>query len=539
MDDAFQAIADEMDLESAVRRGSERNDLLPPRLEDGVLGEVGKRFSEGLKTRVERGRYDPIPAETILVPKPGNTTRPASLLTLSDRIVFDAIVEILRPRIETALLGSEVVLWPRGLTTDKRWSTFQASPLINDKASFVAIADVTGFYETIDHERLRDALVSATGRRAAVNALIEFLGRVMRAPRGIPQGLAASDPIATAYLAPVDSAMARACVDYSRHGDDIRIAAPSLSQARHALYLFEQELRRIGLLVNSSKSIIMRRAVYEETLASSANVNEETRKALLASRVSAIRKDQKQLEQALDEAGREQLGWDLFYHGTISLAEAIQELEPHLLPTDMDVAIKVLRDALSRFPGTEGGLTREEFHVRATSSLIRLAAGKSPLAIDLVGDLSARFPEKTEVIATYLAAQRENAATSVIGTVIGILRDDRFRTAWETAWLPHVLTRFAAKLSDEDLTVVRRLALDEEQSTLCRVAALKVLGLCGELEHAVVRRIWNTAPPCFRPDLVAAVHHARKKQTWCDNFLAGVVEDPVNKVVMRHLERAA
>lgn len=63
--DPFQQIVDALDLDSAVRRGSERNDLLPPRMEDGVLGEVGKRFSESLRTKLERGRYDPTPAEWV------------------------------------------------------------------------------------------------------------------------------------------------------------------------------------------------------------------------------------------------------------------------------------------------------------------------------------------------------------------------------------------------------------------------------------------------------------------------------------------
>ncbi len=83
--------------------------MLPPRHEDGVVGELGKRFSEGLRGRLERGRYDPSPAVFIYVPKPGNTTRPGALLTLADRIIYDALINELRLRIDAALLGSDVV----------------------------------------------------------------------------------------------------------------------------------------------------------------------------------------------------------------------------------------------------------------------------------------------------------------------------------------------------------------------------------------------------------------------------------------------
>lgn len=535
MKDVFQLLVDELDLESAVRRGSERNDLLPPRPEDDVLGEVGKRFSETLRTRLERGRYDPTPAQVLLVPKPGNTTRPAAMLTLADRVVLDAIVSLLRPRIETELLGNGIVMWPRGELTPKQWPAFEAAPL-SGAAKVVAIADVTGFYETIDHERLRDILMLATGRRNAVNALIDFLGRVMGGPKGVPQGLAASDPIATVYLSAVDAAMARASIEYSRHGDDIRIAAASVSQARGALYLFEMELRRIGLLVNGAKAIIMARETYETVLANSAKASDEAREALIQSRVAEVKADRHKLERAFEETKTTHLGWNLFYHGTISLSEAIEELAPHLEPNDMDVAIRVLRDALTRRPGTSDALSREEFHIRVTSSLVRLAAGKSPLAIELLGDLLRQFPEKTEVVASYLAAQGEAASTAVVATLIDALREDRFRTDWEVVWLLHVLCKFAPSLLPEQTETVRRIALDEQQGMYCRVEALKVLAKLGELNHALVLRLWNTAAPFFRTDLVRAAHHARGHEKWCEAFLAGVVEDAVNKVVLRHLD---
>ncbi len=114
MPNVFEDVVDALDLEAATRRGSERN-----------------------------GRYDPVPAVFIYVPKPGNTTRPAALLTLADRVIYDALVHELRPRIDAALLGPDVVFWPRGVPTDKRWSGFEAAPLASNPA-YVARADITG-----------------------------------------------------------------------------------------------------------------------------------------------------------------------------------------------------------------------------------------------------------------------------------------------------------------------------------------------------------------------------------------------------------
>jgi hypothetical protein len=158
------------------------------------------------------------------------------------------------------------------------------------------------------------------------------------------------------------------------------------------------------------------------------------------------------------------------------------------------------------------------------------------LAIEHVANLLAGFPEKTEVVASYLISQSQQVGSAVVAEVIRILDDDRFKTDWEVVWLLTVLRQFVAALDANQILSVKRLAYDEDQSVFSRVEAIKLLGMLGELEHSVVRRLWNTAAPCFHPDLVAAAHYARSKASWCDAFLAGVVEDPVNKVVIRHLE---
>jgi hypothetical protein len=531
MPNAFQEVVDALNLEAATRRGSERNDLLPPRHEDGVAGELGKRFSEGLRMRLERGRYDPSPAVFVYVPKPGNTTRPAALLTLADRVIYDALVDVLRPRIDAALLGPDIVYWPRGTKAEKRWREFESAPLARGSA-YVARADITGFYECIDHEVLRETLMDITGRRAIVNALIEFLGRVMGAGRGVPQGLAASDPVATAYLHLVDASMSRECLDYYRNGDDIRIASGSLGDARKALYVFELELRRRNLLANNSKSIIMRAESYRAALEEGNRITEETKKALLQARIDEL-EDPEKIQELLDKAGRDDLGWAFFYHGTVSFSDLVNQLADHVTPSDTEVAASVFLHAISCEPGT---LSPEAFHQRISTSLVRLAAGDCPEAIPYASTLIARFPEKTEIVASYLLALDGAHAPRVVAEVTNVLTDGRFHTDWEKAWLLRVLVRFVPSLQPGQIDIANRIASDEDESPFSRVAALTLLARAGHCEHLLVRRLWNLAPICFHPDLVAAAYYARGAQEWCRAFLAGATGDPVNGVVLKHLE---
>lgn len=122
------AVADQLDLEAALT-STDRNDLLPPRYEDTVGGEVGKRLLDALSREVSAGRYEPERAVPVAVPKPSLTTRPAALLTITDRIVYDAIVTQLRARLDKFLVPEDTVFWPRGVkASTKRWRDFDETP---------------------------------------------------------------------------------------------------------------------------------------------------------------------------------------------------------------------------------------------------------------------------------------------------------------------------------------------------------------------------------------------------------------------------
>ena len=183
----IQELVDRLDFAGALKTCAS-NDLLPPRQDDKVVGEVGNRFVEHLKKQVADGRYEPDRASFVQVPKPGLTSRPAALLTLTDRVVYEALVNLLRPSVAKYLIDDDVVFWPREVPTLKRWQEFERSPLATQHR-YIVQADVSGFYESIDHDQMEDDLVKASGDPLLSNVLRTFLSRVMGARRGIPQGL--------------------------------------------------------------------------------------------------------------------------------------------------------------------------------------------------------------------------------------------------------------------------------------------------------------------------------------------------------------
>lgn len=512
------------------------NDLLPPREEDRVGGELGKRFAVHLKKLIDDNKYSPDRASFVQVPKPGFTSRPAALLTLTDRVVYEALVDLIRNRLGRYLLPEEVVFWPREGYVEKRWAEFEKAPLTTG-CEFIVQADVSGFYDSIDHEQLEDLLVHATGEREASQAIKEFLSSVMASRRGVPQGLLPSDTLATAFLQPVDAALVRDGFDYFRHGDDIRVATPTVSRAREAIAILEILLRQQGLLVNGAKCAIIKRTGYTSEIAASEALLQATREKLLARRIEELESSDEELIQAMEEAELDtELGWQLFYHGTIAVEDVIELLRDHLEPSDVDVAAQLFVETIGQAPGKPGAIPSDQFHQQLTFSLLRLAAGRSPVAVSHASSIVARFPEKTDLIASYLLALQKGQAKEATRQAEDVLlTEDLFTTPWQHAWLSRVLARGVRHVRQVMRGKLQRMASDEGEHWLTRVEAMKVLGRAGGLEQDLLARSWKLVPRPYRCDLIAAAASMRTSHPWAKRFLDAARHDPVEAVVVSHV----
>lgn len=512
------------------------NDLLPPREDDKVSGEVGKRFVEYLCKQIDDHRYEPDIASFVQVPKPGLTSRPAALLTLTDRVVYESIVALLRPRLAKYLLDAEVVFWPRESYCKKRWEDFEEAPL-KARKPYVVHTDVSGFYESIDHVQLEDDIVHATGERDIARSLQQFLSRIMGARRGVPQGLLASDTLATTYLQQVDAAMLRGGFEYWRHGDDMRIAVESISGAREAIAVVEEELRRRGLLLNSSKVFIQTLEKYEESLKAGDKSIEQVRSRLFEESVEKVASDGEELVAVMKRAELdEQWGWNLFYHQNVSIEEVVNQIRGHLEPTDILVTEHAFSMAVQRAPGTEDPLPKELFHFLISRLLMKLAAARSLTALPHAASVMAKFPEKTEIVCQYLRAIMKTNSKEAVQEIENLLGSSLFTTPWQQAWLFRVLEAGAAHVSPKIFALLLKIASSPSAHWLSRVEAMKVLARANQLERELLTSSWALAPRQYRCDLLVAAAILQDSAEWAHKFLKAARLDPVEQVVAAHLQ---
>jgi len=533
MSTALSQVVGDLDLEQALIAASKRGDLLPPRGDDDTGGEVGRRFHESLRYRIETDSYRADQVFIVPVPKPRYTTRPAAVLTLADRTVLQALVDRLAPVIETRLLDTDVVFAPRATEERRPWTEFENHPLRADPR-YVVRTDIFGYYDAISHELLVRKLIDATGLTPVSRAVGDFLDETMQWDRGLPQGERASGPIASIFLDDVDRAMIR-LYDYARSGDDIRIAAPSYSQGREAIAHLEADLRRIGLALNDSKTKVLRAETYRQQLRDVEAARQELGDRLHAARIDTL-EDRLEYAESLEELEgivTDQLLWGL-YAGTHTIQDVIQDMAPLLQPDIVEIAERLFTETVEKAPGNPDALSRESFHGRLIRSLRMLSAAGSVAGLEHVGMLLRRFPDETNEVAFYLKAAAERDPDRVKDVIQSFLMGRLFRYEWQETWLYEALAA-ALPLNEDLVGYLSRKAADEGEGWFLRVKAAVLLGKHGVGDQVLLERMWRLVPTALRPDVIAAAAWLETRFGWARTFLQGLRGDAVHEVVVTHV----
>jgi RNA-directed DNA polymerase len=131
-----------------------------PGVDDVTWRQYGKKLEErlpDLHERVQSGRYRAMPSKRVWIPKPDGRKRPIGIAVLEDKIVQQAVVMVLNQIYEEAFLGFSYGFRPnrhQHLALDAVWVG-----ITQRKINWVLDADIRGFFDTIDHEWLRNCRI--------------------------------------------------------------------------------------------------------------------------------------------------------------------------------------------------------------------------------------------------------------------------------------------------------------------------------------------------------------------------------------------
>jgi len=176
---------------------------------DGVTWEeygedVAVRVTD-LHERVHAGRYRAQPSKRAWIPKADGTKRPLGIASLEDKIVQLAVSRVLQAIYETDFAGFGYGFRPgRGQhdALDAVWVG-----ITQRKVSWIVDADITGFFDALDHEWLMKFMEHRVADprilrllRQWLRAGVSELGEWKKTATGTPQGAVISPLLANVYL---------------------------------------------------------------------------------------------------------------------------------------------------------------------------------------------------------------------------------------------------------------------------------------------------------------------------------------------------
>jgi hypothetical protein len=231
---------------------------------------TGNELWERAKQELTSGHFEPSLPITMEVPKRSGLTRPGAILEPLDRIVYQAIVDLIGSKAESQLDRTSVfsnVLLKKDLhhqmyePNNICWNRFQGKirkHCEDGKWSFAIKADVANYFERLNQHNLINALHSAGCESKAVTFLEKLLSAWMeKDSHGILQGMFPSDFLGNFALCSLDSYLLDREIPFARYVDDVYLFFPNQNEARVGLVDLCRTLRDEGLNLNESKSRIV------------------------------------------------------------------------------------------------------------------------------------------------------------------------------------------------------------------------------------------------------------------------------------------
>jgi RNA-directed DNA polymerase len=207
-------------------------------------------------------RYVPPPVRRVEIPKPDGRMRPLGIPTVADRVVQQAVVQVIGPAFEARFLPCSFGYRPGRSAQAAVWWVNKA---IRDGDRWVAEFDIVGFFDNLNHQRLLREVAKVIDDPEVIGLIRRWLRAGVLTETGLqarsagtPQGGVISPLLANIYLHRLDSEVRAAGFRLIRYADDFVILCDRRWKAQAADRLVRHILADIGLHVAEDKSGIIK-----------------------------------------------------------------------------------------------------------------------------------------------------------------------------------------------------------------------------------------------------------------------------------------